>query len=99
MASELQAFGTVIEYDSPVEGVYTVFRMESRYYLGELGQERFPLALDGYEQAEGFHPVWVAVETALRRNRVLLAAGEGARDEWLKREVFMLDEVRRRLCA
>jgi 8-oxo-dGTP pyrophosphatase MutT (NUDIX family) len=68
-----------------------VLQMESRYLACEVGDEEHPRALDDYEHALGFQPVWVPLADAIRTNRIVLARG-GAQP-WVHRETRVLEEL------
>ena len=97
------AFGKVIEYDTPMEAEFDVFKMTSFYYLCQVEQEFFVQQLEQYERDLGFHPVWIDIDDAIRDNQKIArsAPHNGARSvliemHWLPREIFVLEQIRER---
>lgn len=87
--------GAVIEYDTPVENDYDVFKMTSHYYRCEIRDGFGAQKLDGYEQDLGFKPVWIDIEDAIQLNKELLYTDKSPR--WLKREIFLLEYIQQNL--
>jgi 8-oxo-dGTP pyrophosphatase MutT (NUDIX family) len=87
--------GTVVEYDTPIEPGYDVFKMTSHYYHCEVGNELVPQKLEGYEQDLGFMPVWVPVDQAIQGNKRILRSGDAPK--WLKKETFVLEYIQQTL--
>jgi 8-oxo-dGTP pyrophosphatase MutT (NUDIX family) len=86
-------FGTMIEYDQPVEADFDLFMMTSHYYWckmeASLGKQR----LDDYEADLGFTPLWVEIADAIRQNRALLADPSRHTPRWVRRELFILERI------
>lgn len=70
-----------------------VLQMTSVYVSCEVGPVEHPLALDDYEDALAFRPVWVRADDAIRTNREVLA--RGAAQPWVARELRVLEWLRR----
>lgn len=87
--------GAVVEYKRPFEPEYEVFKMTSRYYYCRLSAGSDELELDDYEQALGFRPVWVDVDTALQANLARLRSADRPGLDWTQREAFILGELKR----
>ena len=87
--------GVLVEYDFPIEPDYEVFKMTSHYYQCEVQNGLVPQKLEDYEQELGFTPVWVDVDHALQRNRSALQSDNPP--NWLKKDVFMLEYIRRNI--
>lgn len=78
----------VDEYDNNV-----LFQMTSHYYLCELtNEEKIPQQLDEYEFILDFTPKWVSLDVAIKQNQNL--SKEFEKNSWLKRETFVLQEVK-----
>lgn len=92
-------FGKVIEYDSPMDENYEVFKMDSYYYLCEIEAELSAPQFDAYEQELGFSPVWVDVDTAIRTNTAILESNTLDQPRWTKRDTWVLQLVKRRLLS
>jgi 8-oxo-dGTP pyrophosphatase MutT (NUDIX family) len=87
--------GAVIEYDTPVENDYDVFKMTSYYYQCEIQDGFGAQKLDGYEQDLGFKPVWIDIDDSIQLNKELLYTDKSPR--WLKREIFVLEYIQKTL--
>jgi len=86
-----ESIGSVIEYDSPMEAEYDVFKMTSHYYLCQVDNNFGEQKLDAYEKDLGFKPVWIDIDDAISTNRSLLKADKITK--WLKREIFVLEYI------
>ncbi|MBK8619637.1 MAG: NUDIX domain-containing protein [Anaerolineales bacterium] len=89
--------GAVIEYNIPQEADYDVFKMTSHYYLCQVRDDFGGQNLDPYEKDLGFQPEWINIDDALSVNYSLLKQKEFP--EWLKREIFVLEYIRRNLLS
>ena len=88
--------GAIVEYNFPVEKEFDVFRMTSYYYFCSVRDGLFSeQKLDGYERDLGFLPVWIDMDQALQANRRLLDLH--CPPEWLRREIFALEYLKRNL--
>ena len=90
-------FGMVIEYDTPMEETYDLFKMASYYYCCQIRPAFGVQHLDDYEEELGFRPVWVDVDTALQANQELLLAGNADLPRWTLRETYLLGEIKKQL--
>jgi len=88
-----ECVGAVIEYNIPVEAEYDVFKMMSHYYLCQVSDGFGAQKLGEYEKDLGFKPVWVDIDEAISINQSLLNSDKIP--EWLKRELFVLNYIRR----
>ena len=89
--------GVSIEYDTPIESDYDVFKMTSYYYHCDVEDGFGAQKLDGYEQELGFRPVWINIDEAIRLNKALLSSDKTP--EWLRREIFILGYIRQNLIS
>jgi 8-oxo-dGTP pyrophosphatase MutT (NUDIX family) len=89
----LREFGCVIEYDLVEEEEFDLFKMTSFYYLCEVEDDFGGQNLDEYEQAYGFHPEWVTLEHAIEVNRALLENPPPNIQRWVRRELYVLEEI------
>ena len=87
--------GRVIEYDTPLENDYDVFKMTSHYYLCEVQDGFGAQKLDEYEQDLGFKPVWIEIRKVIELNKALLYSEKNP--QWLKREIFVLEYIQKNL--
>ena len=87
--------GIIIEYDSPMEKDYDVFKMTSHYYQCEVEDGFGPQKLDKYEQELGFKPVWINIDRAIQLNQALLYSDKVL--HWLRREIFILEYIQKNL--
>jgi len=87
-------FGCIIEYDIPIENEYDVFKMTSRYFMCEIGVGSGKQNLDEYEKDLGFTARWVNLEEALQTNRALLRERPSGAPQWIKREIFVLEQIK-----
>ncbi len=85
--------GAVVEYKFSLEPDFDVFKMTSHFYPCRVAETAGEQQLDDYERELGFQPVWIGLEQALRCNRDLL--GSLNAPDWLRREIFMLEYLRR----
>lgn len=89
------SIGSVIEYNFAKENDFDVFKMTSHYYLCQVGDGFGAQKLDEYERNLGFKPVWINIDESILANRLLLNSEKFP--EWLKREIFVLEYIRRNL--
>lgn len=87
-------FGAVIEYDRSIETEYDVFKMTSSYYICRIGFEVGEQQLDEYEQELGFTARWVSLAEALKTNLALLREQNSKAPRWVRRETFVLEQIR-----
>lgn len=93
----LGEFGMVEEYDLAQEDEFDLFRMNSYYYLCEVADGFGVQKLDDYEFEYGFTPEWVALEQAIAVNRALLENPPPNIQRWVRREMFVLEEIKQRM--
>lgn len=91
------AFGKIIEYALPHEADYTVFKMTSYYYLCQVDAIFQEQQLEQYEAKLGFQPVWIDLDEALCANQAILSANHAESSAWVKRETFMLEQIKQKL--
>ncbi|MET3659180.1 NUDIX hydrolase [Sporosarcina psychrophila] len=85
--------GTVIERKLDEYDNTSVFQMTSHYYLCELiNNERIAQQLDDYEFAQEFRPEWILLIEAIERNEKRINRFE--KNTWVKREIFVLKELK-----
>ncbi|MEK4404708.1 NUDIX domain-containing protein [Sporosarcina sp. FSL K6-6792] len=85
--------GTVIERKLDEYDNTSVFQMTSHYYLCELkNNERIAQQLDDYEFAQEFRPEWIHLIEAIEQNEKRINRFE--KNTWVKREIFVLKELR-----
>ena len=89
----LREFGCVIEYDLAEEEKFDIFKMTSFYYLCEVEDGFGEQNLDEYEQAYEFLPEWVTLEHAIEVNRALLENPPPNIQRWVRRELYVLEEL------
>jgi 8-oxo-dGTP pyrophosphatase MutT (NUDIX family) len=85
-------FGRVIEYDTPMEKDFDLFKMTSYYFFCRIDTKTGlkDQKLDDYERDLGFTPVWIMTDQALQNNLKLLETPEKSNPRWTKREAFVL---------
>ncbi len=71
------------------------FEMDSYYYTVQLKGNSQEQALDDYEKALAFTPVFCPIEDALRINKAIVEQGNA--HQWVEREIRVLEELRRYL--
>ena len=70
--------------------------MTSHYYLCELiDDERIAQQLDDYESVQNFSPEWILLVEAIEQNEQCLNRFE--KNTWVKREIFVLRELKNKL--
>jgi 8-oxo-dGTP pyrophosphatase MutT (NUDIX family) len=89
----LREFGCVIEYDLAEEEKFDIFKMTSFYYLCTVEDGFGEQNLDEYEQEYGFRPEWVTFEHAIEVNRDLLENPSDNLQRWVRRELYVLEEL------
>jgi len=89
-------FGKVIEFDTPCDEDFDLFKMVSYYYICRVDPATplVPQNLDDYEKKLQMHPVWIDIHTALEANREILASGPRLKPRWMKREVYVMSMIR-----
>lgn len=88
-----QPFGAMVEYDQPVEPDFDLFMMTSYYYWCRVGVLHGRQHLDDYEADLGFTPRWVEIADAIRQNRDLLADPSRYAPRWVRRELYVLENM------
>lgn len=84
-----EEIGAVVEYNRAKDNGFGTFKMTSYYYCCEVADGFGAQKLDGYEKDLGFTPMWIPIEDALKKNKILRNTSNPP--EWLRREVFMLE--------
>jgi hypothetical protein len=70
--------------------------MNSHYYLCELiNDEKIAQQLDDYESAQEFNPEWILLDESIEQNEKCMNSFE--KNPWVKREIFVLKEIKNRL--
>jgi 8-oxo-dGTP pyrophosphatase MutT (NUDIX family) len=87
-------FGKVEEYDLAQEDELNIFCMNSYYYLCEVEDGFGAQHLDDYEFDYGFTPEWVTLEHAIAVNRALLENPPPNIQRWVRRELFVLEQLK-----
>jgi 8-oxo-dGTP pyrophosphatase MutT (NUDIX family) len=90
----ISLFGQVIEYDQPEQAGYALFKMTSYYFLCQIEPKIGNQQLDKYEEALGFRPLWVDIDTAIARNALLLKENPAGAPKWTSRELYVLEQVK-----
>ena len=88
-------YGKIIEYDTPFEPEYSVFKMTSYYYLCQVKPAFFDQSLDLYEREMGFQPAWINIEEALRINKAAASSDQAGKLRWITREIYLLELLQR----
>ena len=89
--------GEITEYDRPKEPEYSVFRMISYYYQVSIEDTIGSQHLDDYEVALGFSPVWVNIDQAISTNSAVLQKPDLPMPAWPRRELLVLQELKKEL--
>lgn len=86
--------GTIVERKIDDYNSEAIFQMTSHYYVCELfSEEKVNQKLDDYEFEQDFTPVWMPIDEAIKQNeRVLESLGK---NDWVKRETFVLKEIKK----
>jgi len=92
-----KGFGKVIEYNKPLKKEYDVFKMTSYYYICMVEENFCKQNLDQYEEELGFKPVWVDIDDAIQKNKLILNSNFGKIPRWTKRETFVLEFIKGKL--
>lgn len=88
-------FGKVIEFDTPCDEDFDLFKMVSYYYICRVDPDMplLPQNLDDYEKKQQMHPVWIDMRTALAANQEIFSAGPRLKPRWMKREIFVMSLI------
>ncbi|MFJ7826693.1 NUDIX hydrolase [Psychrobacillus sp. NPDC096623] len=90
--------GSVIEKKLDEFDNNALFQMTSHYYLCELmNDKRIAQQLDDYESAQEFRPEWVSLNDAIAQNEKIMNSLDSEKNSWIKREIFVLKELKNRL--
>ncbi|MBU9721278.1 MULTISPECIES: NUDIX hydrolase [Bacillaceae] len=84
--------GAVLERKIDVYDQDTIFEMDSHYYICECSGDRGNQDLDGYEAEQGFTPVWISFDDAIKQNDE--ASRQLNCNGWVRRETFVLKNLR-----
>jgi 8-oxo-dGTP pyrophosphatase MutT (NUDIX family) len=86
--------GAIIEYKSPIEKDFDVFKMTSHYYLCRIEDGNFGAQkLDDYEAERGFQPMWIDIDQVIEANQLLMNSSV----DWLRREIFALEYLKQNM--
>ena len=85
--------GTIIERKTDKFEKDKTFEMTSYYYICEFSDDmnRPP---ENYEITQGYWPIWIDIEDAIKKNN-LLQSKLDSNETWIKRENFVLNEIKR----
>jgi hypothetical protein len=86
-----EGIGSVIEYATPMDAEYGLFKMTSYYYFCQVNSNFGGQKLDEYEKDLDFNPARVNIDDAISTNQSLLALDKVP--EWLRREIFALEHI------
>lgn len=93
-----EKLGSVIERKIDQYDNNALFQMTSHYYLCELiNDKRIAQQLDDYEAAQEYSPEWVLLTDAIEQNEKIINSSETEKNEWLKREIFVLKKLKNTL--
>ncbi len=53
--------------------------------------------LDQYEKELGFRHVWVGIDDAIQKNKLIHSSNSGKIPRWIKRETFVLEYIKEKL--
>ena len=81
--------GKVVELAIAMDEGFETFKMNSYYYFCEITGNLGSPNLEDYEEELGFRPEWVDIDTALEKNKMVLAESNPA-PRWTRRESFIL---------
>lgn len=84
--------GKIIEFDTPKEKEYDVYKLASYYYVCEVDPKLDKQSLDQYEIDLGFTPRWVDIDEAISTNQMLIDSNNFPR--WTPRETFVLKYIK-----
>lgn len=90
-------FGKTVEYDIPMENEFDVFKMASFYYVCDVDPILGEQFLDEYEKNLGFEPVWIDINSAIEGNRTIIDTKAFDAPRWTKRELFVLELLKKEL--
>lgn len=86
----IQEYGRVLRRQKDTKDATAIFEQENFYYFCQVSSQLVDRSLDGYEEEEGFTPMWVDALDASRHNQKEYHA-EGADLLLIKREAKVLD--------
>lgn len=92
-----KGIGKVIEYNKPLEKEYDIFKMTSYYYICKVEENYCELSLDQYEEELGFKPVWIDINEAIQKNKLIINSNFRNIPRWTKRETFVLEYIKEKL--
>ena len=69
-----------------------IFEMTSYYYICEVS-DHMNLSPENYEMEQGYFPVWIGIEEAIEKNKLLQYKLQ-TNDTWIKRENFVLNKLK-----
>lgn len=91
--SKTKLFGSTLEYAKDFEGVFDIFRQESKYYFCDIHKSQMPLQLDGYELEYGYQPLFISIDDALKTNESVLSDDH---IPWKERDTMVLKILKER---
>lgn len=94
LESIIRKIGEVIERNIDKYEEDPVFEMVSHYYLCKISDKKTLQQLDGYELQLDFYPIWINIDTAIKKNEQLLKDGTKEKNHWIYRETTVLKALR-----
>jgi ADP-ribose pyrophosphatase YjhB (NUDIX family) len=89
-----EKLGEVIEFNKQDDDVVDYFKMISEYYAVEIEDELGEQDLDPWEKDLKFVPVWIDINEAFNVNSHKLSVSDNSKSKWIKRETYVLGELR-----
>lgn len=91
LEGEFSPFGKVIQYSSPIEATFDVFRVTSYYYLCKISFNGGAQALEDYEREWELTPTWVEIKQAIEVNQATMSVSDKLIPRWIKRDLTVLE--------
>ncbi len=91
--SRIRFFGSTLEYAKDFEGLFDIFKQESKYYFCEIYDFQSPLQLDGYEVEYGYQPLFISLDDAIKTNESVPSDDQ---IPWKERDTMVLKMLKDR---
>jgi len=89
--SKIRLLGSTLEYAKDFEGLFDIFRQESKYYFCDIHEYQSPLHLDGYELEYGYQPLFISIDDAIKINESIPSDDQ---IPWKERDTMVLKILR-----
>ena len=93
ITSSVKEYGCVVERHIDTFDTNSIFEMESRYYLCQVGNQIGRQKLDDYETEYGYQIRYATIDDAIKQNNLIMPFEENMHT-WIERELMVLTDLK-----